>query len=163
MEAFERQILHILREDCRYSAAKIAVMLGTEEDKVRETIKKLERDGIIVNYSAIVNEEAIDDESVEALIEVKVTPQKGHGFDALAAEISQYDEVRGVYLMSGSYDLAVFISGKSLKSISRFVYEKISTFAGVTGTATHFILHKYKVEGNTATNGLEGMRLSVQP
>lgn len=163
MDSLNKQILNILKEDGRYTAKKIAVMLGAEEETVSAAIKKMEEDGIIVKYAAIVNEELLDEERVEALIEVRVTPQKGHGFDALAEEISRYCEVTGVYLMSGAYDLAVFISGKSLKSISRFVYEKISTFSGVTGTATHFILRKYKIEGNMTVKQSDGKRLSVQP
>lgn len=163
MENLEKQILNILKEDGRYTAKKIAVMLGAEEQTVAATIKKLEEEGAIVKYAAIVNAEILDEDRVEALIEVKVTPQKGHGFDALAEEIARYDEVTGVYLMSGAYDLAVFISGRSLKSISRFVYEKISTFSGVTGTATHFILRKYKIEGNVTVRQSDGKRLSVQP
>ena len=148
MKNLEKQILNLLNEDCRYTAEKIAVMLGVAESEVAAAIKQMEQNGVIVKYAAITNAEAMDDEVVEALIEVKVTPKKGQGFDALAQEISHYNEVTGVYLMSGTYDLAVFVSGKSLKSISRFVYEKISTFSGVTGTATHFILRKYKIEGN---------------
>lgn len=163
METLEKQILSVLNEDCRYTAAKIAVMLGVSEDEVAAAIKKMEERGVIVKYAAITNAEAMDDETVEALIEVKVTPQKGQGFDALAEEISRYDEVTGLYLMSGAYDLAVFVAGKSLKSISRFVYEKISTFSGVTGTATHFILRKYKIEGNVTAKESGSKRLSVQP
>lgn len=162
MEDLDRQILNVLKEDCRYPAKKIAVMLGEKEETIAARIRKLEESGAIVKYAAIVNGEILDEDRVEALIEVKVTPQKGHGFDALAEEISRYDEVTGVYLMSGAYDLAVFVSGRSLKSISRFVYEKISTFSGVTGTATHFILRKYKIEGNETVRQSES-RLSVQP
>ena len=163
MKTLEIQILSILNEDCRYTAEKIAVMLGANEEEVAAVIKKMENDGVIVKYAAITNAEAMDDEAVEAFIEVKVPPPKGQGFDALAEEISRYDEVTGVYLMSGGYDLAVFITGKSLKSISRFVYEKISTFSGVTGTATHFILRKYKIEGNVTSKKSGSKRLSIQP
>lgn len=163
MNTLEKQILSVLNEDCRYTAAKIAVMLGVSEGEVAAAIKEMEERGVIVKYTAIVNEEAVEDDLVEALIEVRVTPRKGQGFDALAEEISRYDEVKGVYLMSGAYDLAVFVSGKSLKSISRFVYEKISTFSGVTGTATHFILRKYKIEGNVTVKNSGEKRLSVQP
>ncbi|MBO5782932.1 MAG: Lrp/AsnC family transcriptional regulator [Clostridia bacterium] len=163
MKNLEKQILNLLNEDCRYTAEKIAVMLGVAESEVAAAIKQMEQNGVIVKYAAITNAEAMDDEVVEALIEVKVTPKKGQGFDALAQEISHYNEVTGVYLMSGTYDLAVFVSGKSLKSISRFVYEKISTFSGVTGTATHFILRKYKIEGNVTVQDSQEKRLSVQP
>ena len=163
MENIEKQIFNILGEDCRYSAAKIAVMLGVSEEEVSSAIAAMEARGVIVKYAAITNAEAVDDDVVEALIEVRVTPKKGQGFDALAEEISRYDEVRGVYLMSGAYDLAVFVAGKSLRSISRFVYEKISTFSGVTGTATHFILRKYKIEGNVTFKAPAEKRLSYQP
>ena len=163
MKNLEKQILNLLNEDCRYTAEKIAVMLGVAESEVAAAIKQMEQNGVIVKYAAITNAEAMDDEVVEALIEVKVTPKKGQGFDALAKEISHYNEVTGVYLMSGTYDLAVFVSGKSLKSISRFVYEKISTFSGVTGTATHFILRKYKIEGNVTVQDSQEKRLSIQP
>ncbi|MBO7736772.1 MAG: Lrp/AsnC family transcriptional regulator [Clostridia bacterium] len=163
MKNLEKQILNLLNEDCRYTAEKIAVMLGAAESEVAAAIKQMEQNGVIVKYAAITNAEAMDDEVVEALIEVKVTPKKGQGFDALAQEISHYNEVTGVYLMSGTYDLAVFVSGKSLKSISRFVYEKISTFSGVTGTATHFILRKYKIEGNVTVQDSQEKRLSIQP
>ena len=163
MKNLEKQILNLLNEDCRYTAEKIAVMLGAAESEVAAAIKQMEQNGVIVKYAAITNAEAMDDEVVEALIEVKVTPKKGQGFDSLAQEISHYAEVTGVYLMSGTYDLAVFVSGKSLKSISRFVYEKISTFSGVTGTATHFILRKYKIEGNVTVQDSQEKRLSVQP
>lgn len=163
MENIEKQILRILGEDCRYTPAKIAVMLGVSEEEVKAAIEGLEARGGIVKYAAITNVEAADDDVVEALIEVRVTPKKGQGFDALAEEISRYDEVTGVYLMSGAYDLAVFVAGKSLRSISRFVYEKISTFSGVTGTATHFILRKYKIEGNITFKDAGEKRLSFQP
>ena len=163
MENIEKQILRILGEDCRYTPAKIAVMLGVSEQEVKSAIEGLEARGVIVKYAAITNVEAADDDVVEALIEVRVTPKKGQGFDALAEEISRYDEVTGVYLMSGAYDLAVFVAGKSLRSISRFVYEKISTFSGVTGTATHFILRKYKIEGNITFKDAGEKRLSFQP
>ena len=163
MKALEKQILNILKEDCRYCAERIAVMLGENEETVKAAIADMEERGVIVKYAAIVNAEAEEEDAVEALIEVKVTPQKGQGFDALAEEISRYDEVTGLYLMSGAYAFAVFVAGKSLRSISRFVYEKISTFSGVTGTATHFILKKYKIEGNVTAKDPALKRLSVQP
>ncbi len=163
MEKLEKDILGILSEDCRYPAKKIAVMLGETEETVEKTIRSMEARGLIVKYTAIVNLESEDDELVEALIEVKVTPQKGFGFDRVAEEIAGYPEVKNLYLMSGAYDLAVIIEGKSLKSISRFVSERISTFDCVLSTATHFILKKYKIEGAATRNSDEVRRLSVQP
>lgn len=163
MEQLEKDILNILTEDSRYSAEKIAVMLGRRAEEVRAAISAMEERGAIVRYTAITNLEQEDEERVEAFIEVKVTPQKGVGFDSIAQEISRYPEVRSVYLMSGTYDLAVIIEDKSLKSISRFVSERISTFDCVLSTATHFILKKYKIEG-TETFEKEGeRRLSIQP
>lgn len=163
MEKLEKDILGILNEDCRYPAKKIAVMLGETEETIEKAIRAMEARGIIVKYTAIVNLESEDDEMVEALIEVKVTPQKGFGFDRVAEEIALYPEVKNLYLMSGAYDLAVIIEGKSLKSISRFVSERISTFDCVLSTATHFILKKYKIEGAATKNSDEVRRLSVQP
>lgn len=163
MEKLDREILEILTGDSRYSAAKIAVMLGESEEKVAEAIKRMERDGTIVKYAAVIDNEAASDEFVEAFIEVKVTPQRGTGFDAVAEEIAACEEVRSVYLMSGGYDLAVIVEGRSLRSISRFVSERISTYECVISTATHFILKKYKIEGTLTHKNASQMRLSIQP
>jgi len=163
MDKFDKDILDLLSEDCRFSAEKIAVMLGSDKETVEKRIKAMEKNGTIVKYTAIINPEAADDEVVEALIEVKMTPRKGLGFDGLAEEISKYSEVKGLYLMSGAYDLAVFLEGKSLRSVSRFVSEKISTLDGVISTATHFILKKYKIEGAVTKKQQDSMRLSIQP
>lgn len=163
MEKIERDIVAILTADSRAGAAKIAAMLGISQQEAAERIKKLEDDGIIVKYTAIVNEDAFDEDVVEALIEVKVTPQRGSGFDTIAREIAEHGEVKSLYLMSGAYDLAVIVAGKSLKSISRFVSERISTYDSVLSTATHFILKKYKVEGALMKKDESCDRLSVQP
>ena len=162
-DRLEKEVLAILAEDCRYPAAKIAVMLEETEEKIANTIRSLEERGLIVKYTAITNPDLEEDERVEAFIEVKVTPQKGYGFDRVAEEIAQHKEVKSLYLMSGAYDFAVIIEGKSLKSISRFVSERISTFDCVLSTATHFILKKYKIEGTVTRNSDEERRLSVQP
>lgn len=163
MTKLEKDILSVLNEDCRYSAAKIAVMLGEREETVSSAIRSMEERGVIVKYMAITNRDADDDELVEAFIEVKVTPQKGFGYDRVAEEIARHKEVRSLYLMSGAYDFAVIIEGRSLRSISRFVSERISTFECVLSTATHFILKKYKIEGALTVNADEERRLSVQP
>lgn len=162
MEAIERDILAILEADSRIPAARLAAMLGISEAKAKEEVKKLEEAGVIVKYTAIINTDAVDDTKVEALIEVKVTPQRGAGFDAIAQEIAAHEEVKNLYLMSGGYDLAVIVEGKSLKSVSRFVSERISTYDTVLSTATHFILKKYKVEGALMKKTDEN-RLSIQP
>ena len=163
MEKTERDIAAILTADSRASASKIAAMLGISEKEAAAKVKKLEDDGVIVKYTAIVNEDAFDEDVVEALIEVKVTPQRGSGFDTIAREIAEHGEVKSLYLMSGAYDLAVIVAGKSLKSISRFVSERISTYDSVLSTATHFILKKYKVEGALMKKDESCDRLSVQP
>lgn len=164
MKKTETEILKILEEDCRYTPAKIAVMLDLPEKEVADAIARMESQGIIVKYTAIVNGEKMSDETVQALIEVKVTPQKNNGFDAIAEEIYRFEEVKSCYLMSGGFDLAVFIEGKSLREVARFVTERLSTLDEVLSTATHFILKKYKIEGTVAdTKDENGMRLSVQP
>lgn len=162
MEKVEREILSILTQDSRVSAKNIAAALQISEKQAADKIKSLEERGVIVRYSAIINADLSDEETVEALIEVKVTPQRGHGFDAIAEEVAAHAEVQNLYLMSGAYDLAVIVKAKSLREISRFVSEKISTYDTVISTATHFILKKYKVEGATMKTAEGGERLSVQ-
>ena len=147
MNQLNTEILRILEEDCRYTPAKIAVMLDRSEADVTAAIEEMVREGVIVKYTAIVNGERLADEVVQALIEVKVSPQKSNGFDAIAEEIYRFDEVKSCYLMSGGYDLAVFIVGKNLREVARFVSERLSTLDEVQSTATHFILKKYKIEG----------------
>ena len=162
MNKTEREIVALLKEDSRISAAQIAAALSIIADEAEKCVRSLEERGIIVKYTAIVNADGVDEDEVEALIEVKVTPQRGHGFDAIADEVSAHGEVQSLYLMSGAYDLAVIVKGKSLKEISRFVSEKISTYEAVISTATHFILKKYKVEGAVMREAEGGKRLSVQ-
>lgn len=163
MQSVEKDILTILNSDSRTTPARIAGMLGISEKETTEKIRDMEERGIIVKYTAIVNGDEVDDTAVEALIEVKVAPQRGAGFDAIAEEIAAHEEVKNLYLMSGAYDLAVIVEGKSLKSVSRFVSERISTYESVLSTATHFILKKYKVEGALMKKRDENERLSVQP
>ena len=162
MTTFEKDILSVLSQDARISATKIAAMLSVEEEQVKSCIRDLETRGVIVKYTAIVNDEAADDSLVSALIEVKVTPKKKEGFDGIAKQIASFPEVKSVYLMSGAYDLAVFIEDRSLQQVSRFVSERISTFDGVLSTATHFILKKYKIEGVATEKDDVDYRISVQ-
>ena len=164
MEQLQTDILNILQEDCRYTPAKIAVMLRRTENEIVSAIEEMEKQWVIVKYTAIVNGERLADEIVQALIEVRVTPQKNNGFDAIAEEVYRFEEVKSCYLMSGGFDLAVFIEGKSLREVARFVTERLSTLDEVLSTSTHFILKKYKIEGTVAdTADTEGQRLSVQP
>lgn len=161
MNKLEREIIAVLSDDCRADAKKIAVMLGVEQPEVEKAVRDMERRGTIVKYAAIVNYDEEEDECVEALIEVKVTPQSGSGFDGVAEDISRHEEVKNVYLMSGAYDFAVIVKSSSIKSVSRFISECISTFDCVLSTATHFILKKYKIEG-ALTGREKPRRLSVQ-
>ena len=162
MTVLQRDILKLLTEDARLTPAKIAAMLSVDEGQVKANIQELEESGVLVKYTAIVNNEKAEDTLVEALIEVKVTPKKKEGFDGIAKQIASFPEVKAVYLMSGAYDLAVFIEDKTLQQVSRFVSERISTFDGVLSTATHFILKKYKIEGVLTEKEDEDRRISVQ-
>lgn len=162
MNKLEKDILSLIAEDSRLTAKKISAMLAVPEETVLQKISALESAGVIVKYTAILNTDTLEEEAVEALIEVKVTPQRGHGFDGIANEIAAHEEVKNLYLMSGAYDLAVIVQGKSLRSVSRFVSEKISTYATVISTATHFILKKYKVEGAVMYKAANPDRLSIQ-
>ena len=153
MTAFENSVLKILTEDARMPASKIAAMLSVSEEEIKTCIAKMEQSGLLVKYTAIVNSEKTEEAIVEALIEVKVSPKKKEGFDGIAKQIASFPEVKAVYLMSGAYDLAVFIQDKTLQQVARFVSERISTFDGVISTATHFILKKYKIEGVMTERG----------
>ena len=161
MDKLSSQIVKILQEDARTTTTQMAVMLGEDETAVKKTVRALENSGVIVKYAAIVDEEKAENDMVQALIEVRVTPQKMHGFDAIAEEIYSFDEVKSLYLMSGGYDLAVFVEGKNLLDIAKFVAERLSGLDNVLSTATHFILKKYKVEG-TVTRKTPSRRLAVQ-
>ena len=123
---------------------EIAILLGTEPDVVENEIRKMEEEKIICGYHTMIDWDKTSSEMVTALIEVRVTPQRGQGFDSIAERIYKYPEVRSVYLISGGYDLMVILEGKTLKEVSQFVTDKLSTLDSVLSTATHFILKKYK-------------------
>ena len=160
--SLKREILTILTDDARISTKQISAMLSVKEETVQLAVAEMEADGLLVKYTAIVNSEKLNDPLVEALIEVKVSPKKKEGFDGIAKQIASFPEVKSVYLMSGAYDLAVFIEDRTLQQVSRFVSERISTFDGVLSTATHFILKKYKIEGALTEKDDADYRLSVQ-
>ncbi len=138
------KLLDLLRQNARLSNSEIAAMLGETEENVAKEIARLEHDGIIMGYSAIINEEKVDDTGVTAVIELNITPIKDRGFDDLAHTIMAFEEVDSVFLMSGSYDLSVTISGTSLRNVALFVSERLAVLDGVLSTATHFILRRYK-------------------
>ena len=142
------EILNILdKEKGNVSRAKIAQMLGMEEKEVADKIEKMEKENVIVGYKTIVNWDKTDKDVVVALIELRITPQRGEGFDKVAERIYKYPQVKSLYLMSGAYDLAVTIEGKSMKEVALFVAQKLAPLDSIISTATHFVLKKYKEEG----------------
>ncbi len=138
------KLLQLLESDCTLTTDQLAAMANMTAAEVEAAKKELEKQRIILGYQAVVDWDQTQRENVTALIEVKVTPQRGDGFDRIAERIYQYDEVESLYLMSGAFDFTVIISGRTLKEVAHFVGEKLSTIDEVTGTATHFILRKYK-------------------
>lgn len=162
MDKLYNGILEILKDDARTLPSEMASMLGASEDEVKKAVAELEKTGVIVKYTAIINDEKTDKDFVEALIEVKVSPVREKGFNEIAEYIYQFEEVKSVYLMSGAYDLAVFVEGRTLRDAARFVSEKLSGIDKVLSTATHFILKKYKTEG-IVLERQDKKRLIVQP
>ena len=143
----KQEILKLLEKNARLSTSDISKMLGQSEEEVFRVIGELEADKIICGYNAIINWDKVNDEKVDALIELKVTPQRGTGFDKIANRIAKFDEVDSVYLLSGGYDFMVEIKGRSMKEVSQFVFDKLATLDTVQSTATHFVLKKFKDHG----------------
>ena len=141
------ELLAIIEKNSRIDLKELAVILGVEEIDVVNELAALEAEGIICGYHTLINWEQTTIDKVTALIEVRVTPQRGQGFDSIAERIYKYPEVRSVYLISGGYDLMVILEGKTLREVSNFVSDKLSTLDTVLSTATHFILKKYKDHG----------------
>ncbi len=141
------KILQMLENDARLTSEQIATMLQKEEGDIKKAINEYEKNGVIVGYQALIDWDKTDREYVSAVIEVKVVPQRDKGFDRIAEKIYHYDEVKSLYLMSGSYDLQVIIEGRTLKEVAQFVAQKLATLEYVTSTATHFVLRKYKDMG----------------
>ena len=163
MQALKMQVLEILNEDCRISLERIATMTGASLEHVAQAIEEMENDRIILHYSPIINWDKADKERVEGMIEVKVTPQRDLGFDAIAGRIYRFDEVKSVYLMSGAYDLLVLVEARTLKDLAAFVSEKLSTLEAVTGTSTSFVLKRYKQDGVIFVGERSDNRLAVIP
>jgi len=141
------ELLEVLEKNSRLSAKEIGIMLGRSEEEVQDAIKKYEDDNTIAGYTTLVNWERTGKEAVTALIEVKVTPQRGEGFDKVAERIYRFPEVKSCYLMSGGFDLTVIVEGKTMKEVALFVAEKLAPLEAVLSTATHFVLKKYKDKG----------------
>ena len=161
MNELKKSVLKLLQEEARYTAKEIAVMLGKTENEIKDVVKDLEDSGVIVKYTAVVNTEKTGEDCVDALIEVKVTPQAMSGFDSIAEEIYRFDEVKAVYLMSGTYDLAITLESKTMRDVSLFVSERLAPIDAVVGTATHFIMKKYKEGGVVLDDGEQVNRLLI--
>jgi len=163
MNTLKERILTIIEKNSRIDTAELAVMLGTEESEILDALQELESDGIICGYHTMINWDKTGIEKVTALIEVRVTPKRGQGFEDIAERIYKYPEVNTVYLMSGGYDLMVILEGKTLKDVAGFVTNKLSTLDTVIGTTTHFILKKYKDHGTIMAKKREDIREIVTP
>jgi DNA-binding Lrp family transcriptional regulator len=163
MTELQLKILDLLKEDSRRDAELLATMLDVSAEAVRDAIRELEDNNIIVKYATVVNWAKVDQEKVTAVIEVQISPERDHGFDAIAERIYLYPEVKSVYLMSGAYDLQVEIEGKSLREIATFVSNKLSTLERVLSTKTFFILKKYKQDGIIFEDRQGDHRMVVSP
>lgn len=157
------ELLSIIEKNSRIELKELAVLLGAQEIDVANELASLENEGIICGYHTLIDWEKTSIEKVTALIEVKVTPQRGQGFDKIAERVYNYPEVKAVYLISGGYDLLVTLEEKSLKEISNFVSDKLSTLDSVLSTATHFILKKYKDHGTILDKKREDGREVITP
>ena len=156
-------LLQLLRRKARVSHQELADLLSTDEASVAARIRSWEDDGTIRGYHAVIDPESAGDQSVSAFIEVKVTPERGGGFDRLAMRIARFDQVVSCYLASGGYDLMVVVEGDDLRDVARFVSEKLSTLDGVLSTATHFRLKTYKENGFIFEQEPSSERLAVAP
>ena len=156
-------LLKCLQEHAAVKPGHLAKMLNLSEAEVTAKIKTYEDEQVILGYRAILNEEKIGIDLVRAVIEVKITPERGGGFDRLAERIAKYDEVHSCYLMSGGFDLLVVVQGSNLREVARFVSEKLATVQGVISTATHFMLKAYKDHGMLITGEKNEERLAVTP
>lgn len=156
-------LLKMLREDASLTPEQLAKRLGRTESEIRSQVQKLTDDGILLGFRPILNEEKLGREMVRALIEVRITPERGGGFDKLAERIAKHSEVRSCHLMSGGYDLLVEVEAGNLREVAAFVSEKLSTVQGVLSTATHFVLRAYKEHGVLMKSEKEDERLAVSP
>ena len=157
------ELLAIIEKNSRIDLKELAIILGVQEIDVVNELAALEAEGIICGYHTLINWEKTNIEKVTALIEVRVTPQRGQGFDNVAERIQRYPEVNSVYLISGGYDLMVILEGKTLREVSSFVSDKLSTLDTVLSTATHFILKKYKDHGTVLSQVREDEREMITP
>ena len=156
-------LLKLLEEHALRTPADLAKMLAIPEPDVQRRIKQYEDDKIILGYKAVINDDKVDSDLVKAVIEVRIQPEREGGFDRIAKRIAKFDEVTGLFLMSGGYDLLIFIEGRSLREVAQFVAEKLATLPGVNSTGTHFMLRTYKEQGVLMESNEEYERLKVSP
>ncbi len=140
----KNRLLELLQDNCKFTDKELAAMLNTTEEAVRAQIDEFEKEGVICGYKALINWEKVPGSEVRALIELKVAPKRDKGFDEIAERVMAFDEVEGVYLMAGNYDLAVFVKGDTIQEIAMFVAKRLSPLDSVLSASTHFILTKYK-------------------
>jgi DNA-binding Lrp family transcriptional regulator len=156
-------LLKLLQDNAAFQPAQLAAMLGMTEAETTAKIKAYENSDVILGYRAVLNEEKLGRDLVRAVIEVKITPERGGGFDRLAERIAKYSEVHSCHLMSGGYDLIVVVEGSNLREVATFVSEKLATIQGVISTATHFMLKAYKEQGILVKREQNEERLAVSP
>lgn len=157
------ELLLLLRNNGRESLENLAAMLGCSAEEVQKQITKWEEEGVIRGYQAVINEDATEADYVRAAIEVRITPERGDGFDRIAMRIGRFPEVESVFLMSGGYDLLVFVKGDNLRTVASFVNQRLATIEGVLATATHFTLKTYKDQGVLMQEEQHDERLQVSP
>ena len=157
------EILNFIEKNSRVDLKEVAVCLGLTEIDVANELAAMESEGIICGYYTLIDWDKVTQERIHALIEVRVTPQRGRGFDEIAERIYKYPEVQSTYLISGAYDLLVFMEGKTLREISSFVSQKLSTLESVISTTTHFVLRKYKEQGTVLGSTHKDERMIMTP
>ncbi|AET69113.1 transcriptional regulator [Desulfosporosinus orientis DSM 765] len=160
----DRRLLKLISEDCRLGHEELSVQTGLSTEYITKRIQDWEKEKIIVGYQPMINWDRTGDQKVSALIEVKVLPQRGYGFDKIAKRLQKYPEIKALYLMSGGYDLSVLIEGKTMQDVALFVAEKLASLEHVQSTATHFVLRRYKQDGIELMGEEETLqRLVVSP
>lgn len=157
------KILAVIEKNSRIDIKELAILLGESEIAVANEIAEMEKEKVICGYHTLINWDKTDEEKVTALIEVKVTPQRGQGFDKIAARIYNFSEVSAVYLMSGGFDFTVIIEEKTMKEVAQFVSDKLAPLDAILSTATHFVLKKYKDHGTVLGDSIRDERILVTP
>ncbi len=154
------KLLELLESNSRLTLEQLAVMLDEDEEEIRKRIEGYEKDGTILGYKTLIDWDKTDKEYVTAMIELRVTPERDKGFDRVAKRVSSFEEVKNVYLASGGFDLCIFVEGRTMRDVAFFVSSKLSTIEGITSTATHFIMKKYKDMGESSFYEKDNGRMS---